>query len=50
MATATYAFILCWSEYLFALAFLTRTDMKTMPLALYRFSASTPRRLWRRPR
>ena len=37
VATATYAFILCWSEYLFALAFLTRTDMKTMPLALYAF-------------
>ena len=37
VATATYAFILCWSEYLFALAFLTKTDMKTMPLALYAF-------------
>jgi ABC-type glycerol-3-phosphate transport system permease component len=37
VATATYAFLLCWSEYLFALAFLTRTDMKTMPLALYAF-------------
>ena len=37
VATATYAFILCWSEYLFALAFLTRTEMKTMPLALYAF-------------
>ena len=37
IATATYAFLLCWSEYLFALAFLTRTEMKTMPLALYAF-------------
>jgi ABC-type glycerol-3-phosphate transport system permease component len=37
VATATYAFLLCWSEYLFALAFLTRTEMKTMPLALYAF-------------
>jgi ABC-type glycerol-3-phosphate transport system permease component len=34
VATATYAFLLCWSEYLFALAFLTDTDKKTMPLLL----------------
>ena len=34
VATATYAFLLCWSEYLFALAFLTDTDRKTMPLML----------------
>jgi ABC-type glycerol-3-phosphate transport system permease component len=37
VATATYSFLLCWSEYLFALAFLTQTEMKTMPLALYAF-------------
>jgi ABC-type glycerol-3-phosphate transport system permease component len=37
VATATYAFLLCWSEYLFALAFLTKTELKTMPLALYAF-------------
>lgn len=37
VATATYSFLLAWSEYLFALAFLTKTDMKTMPLALYAF-------------
>ena len=37
VATATYSFLLCWSEYLFALAFLTRTEIKTMPLALYAF-------------
>lgn len=37
VATATYAFLLCWSEYLFALAFLTDTDLKTMPLVLYAF-------------
>jgi ABC-type glycerol-3-phosphate transport system permease component len=37
VATATYSFLLCWSEYLFALAFLTHTEMKTMPLALYAF-------------
>lgn len=37
VATATYAFLLCWSEYLFALAFLTKTDLKTMPLLLYGF-------------
>lgn len=35
VATATYAFLLCWSEYLFAVAFLTETGQKTMPLALY---------------
>lgn len=35
VATATYAFLLCWSEYLFALAFLTRPELKTMPLLLY---------------
>jgi ABC-type glycerol-3-phosphate transport system permease component len=34
VATATYAFLLCWSEYLFALAFLTDTSKKTMPLLL----------------
>lgn len=37
VATATYAFMLCWTEYLFALAFLTKTQLKTMPLALYAF-------------
>jgi ABC-type glycerol-3-phosphate transport system permease component len=37
VATATYAFLLCWTEYLFALAFLTRTELKTMPLGLYAF-------------
>lgn len=35
VATATYAFLLCWTEYLFALAFLTKPDLKTMPLLLY---------------
>ena len=37
VATATYAFLLCWSEYLFALAFLTQTELKTMPLLLSTF-------------
>lgn len=37
VATATYAFLLCWSEYLFAVALLTQEEMKTMPLALYLF-------------
>jgi ABC-type glycerol-3-phosphate transport system permease component len=37
VATATYAFMLCWTEYLFALAFLTRMPLKTMPLGLYAF-------------
>jgi ABC-type glycerol-3-phosphate transport system permease component len=35
VATATYAFLLCWSEYLFSVAILTVEDMKTMPVALY---------------
>jgi ABC-type glycerol-3-phosphate transport system permease component len=37
VATMTYAFLLCWSEYLFALAFLTQTELKTMPLLLSAF-------------
>ncbi len=37
IATATHAFLVCWSEYLFALAFLTQTELKTMPLALSSF-------------
>ncbi len=37
VATATYAFLLCWSEYLFALALLTQDEVKTMPLALYAY-------------
>ena len=37
VATAAYAFLLCWTEYLFALAFLTQTAMKTLPLGLYQF-------------
>lgn len=35
IATATYAFMLCWTEYLFALAFLTKPSMQTLPLGLY---------------
>lgn len=35
VATATYAFLLCWSEFLFSVALLTQEEMKTMPLALY---------------
>ncbi|MCP4385339.1 MAG: carbohydrate ABC transporter permease [Hyphomicrobiales bacterium] len=37
VATATYAFLLMWTEFLFALAFLTRTTVKTMPLGLAQF-------------
>jgi len=37
VATATYAFLLCWTEYLFALAFLTSTELKTIPLGLSQF-------------
>jgi ABC-type glycerol-3-phosphate transport system permease component len=35
VATATYSFLLCWSEYLFAFVLLSQEEMKTMPLALY---------------
>jgi ABC-type glycerol-3-phosphate transport system permease component len=35
VATATYAFMLCWTEYLFALAFLTRPAVQTLPIGLY---------------
>ena len=37
VATATYAFLLMWTEFLFALAFLTRTNLKTIPLGLAQF-------------
>lgn len=37
VATATYSFLLMWTEYLFALAFLTKTTMKTIPLGLALF-------------
>ena len=37
VATTTYAFLLCWSEYLLALAFLTDESMKTLPLGLAAF-------------
>ena len=37
VATATYAFLLMWTEFLFALAFLTKTSLKTMPLGLAQF-------------
>jgi ABC-type glycerol-3-phosphate transport system permease component len=37
VATTTYAFLLCWSEYLLALAFLSDENMKTLPLGLYAF-------------
>lgn len=37
VATATYSFLLMWTEYLFALAFLTKTAVKTMPLGLALF-------------
>jgi len=37
VAAATYAFLLCWTEYLLALALLTQPSMKTIPLGLYQF-------------
>lgn len=37
VATTTYGFLLCWSEYLLALAFLSKTSMKTLPLGLSAF-------------
>ena len=37
VATATYAFLLCWTEFLFALAFLTKQGMQTLPLGIAGF-------------
>lgn len=37
VATATYGFLQCWSEYLLALTLLTETSVKTIPLGLYQF-------------
>jgi ABC-type glycerol-3-phosphate transport system permease component len=37
IATATHAFLVCWGEYLFALAFLSDDAVKTMPLLLQNF-------------
>ncbi|MEO1225947.1 MAG: carbohydrate ABC transporter permease, partial [Pseudomonadota bacterium] len=34
VAVATFAFVLSWGEYLLALALITSTDVKTLPLAL----------------
>ena len=35
ISTATYAFMLAWTEYLFALAFLTKPAIQTLPIGLY---------------
>ena len=35
VSTATYAFMLAWTEYLFALAFLTKPAIQTLPIGLY---------------
>ena len=37
IATATHGFLVCWGEYLFALAFLADDNTKTMPLLLQNF-------------
>lgn len=37
VATATYGFLQCWSEYLLALTLLTDESVKTIPLGLYQF-------------
>jgi ABC-type glycerol-3-phosphate transport system permease component len=37
VAMTTYAFLLCWSEYLLALALLSEERMKTLPLGLSSF-------------
>tara|TARA_R110002072_G_scaffold138470_3_gene281680 strand:+ start:903 stop:1781 length:879 start_codon:yes stop_codon:yes gene_type:complete len=37
VATATYSFLLMWTEFLLALALLTKTSMKTLPLGLALF-------------
>jgi ABC-type glycerol-3-phosphate transport system permease component len=35
VSTATYAFMLGWTEYLFALALLTKSELQTLPIGLY---------------
>jgi ABC-type glycerol-3-phosphate transport system permease component len=37
VATATHSFLVCWGEYLFALAFLADDSRKTMPLLLQNY-------------
>ncbi len=37
VATATYAFAQTWNEFLFALTFMTRTELKTVPVGLANF-------------
>lgn len=37
VATATYGFLQCWSEYLLALTLLTDESVKTIPLGLYQY-------------
>lgn len=37
IATATHCFLVCWGEYLFALAFLSDESLKTMPLLLQNY-------------
>lgn len=37
VAAATFSFLQCWSEYLLALALITKDSMKTIPLGLYQY-------------
>ena len=37
VATATYSFLLMWQEFLFALALLTKNELKTLPLGISQF-------------
>jgi len=37
VATATYAFLLMWQEFLFALTILTANDLKTLPLGISQY-------------
>ncbi|NPV54229.1 MAG: carbohydrate ABC transporter permease [Firmicutes bacterium] len=37
VATATYSFVQAWNEFLFALTFMTRTELKTLPVGLASF-------------
>lgn len=37
VAAATFSFLQCWSEYLLALALITRDSLKTIPLGLYQY-------------
>jgi multiple sugar transport system permease protein len=38
LATALFAFLLCWDEFLYALIFTSTSDSKTIPVAIAEFT------------